>query len=182
MSDASEVVSAAACAAEGSGELERLIARCESAVGPDRELDTDIAVAVSGDPKAFASRPTANSIFKHVPGWWTDGGGKSHSTAHYTSGVDAALTLLPAGWQWDVSNRAPAPHTGRAYIHNRQLINGGISGLTRNPKYEGFEVTAATPAIAVCIVCLQARLAAQKRPTALPKDKALSSNGENDGP
>lgn len=67
----------------------------------------------------------------------------------FTGIIDKALILLPDGWQWKLSNRAPKPHAGRAYINNRML--------TFDPKYVGFENTAYTPAIALCIACLRAR-------------------------
>lgn len=77
---------------------------------------------------------------------------------HYTKSLDDALSLIPRGYEWQVSTCAPEPHAGRCYIRNSELINIGLGGMTPNPKYKGFETTAATPAIATCIVALLARL------------------------
>ena len=70
--------------------------------------------------------------------------------------LDAALTLVPEGWEYNISNRAIRPHAGRAYIHNRKLINVG-GGMTPNPEYRGSETTAHTPILALCIAALKAR-------------------------
>jgi hypothetical protein len=70
--------------------------------------------------------------------------------------LDDVLAMVPEGWQWTGSNRAPKPHAGRAYIHNRELHFTGL-GAAPNPAYRGFEATAATPALALCIVILQAK-------------------------
>lgn len=82
----------------------------------------------------------------------------------FTASLDDAITLLPEGWQWQVSNRAPKPHAGRAYIHNRELHFIGIGAQTPNPAYRGYETTAATPALALCAAVLRAT------PTTLGED------------
>ena len=70
--------------------------------------------------------------------------------------LDAAVALVPEGWIWLSSNRAPKPHAGRAYISNGEMIS--ISGgMTPNPRYRGQEVTAPTPALALVIAALRAR-------------------------
>lgn len=80
--------------------------------------------------------------------------------ARFTTSLDAAVTLVPEAWEWQTSNRAPKPHAGRAYIHNRELIFAGMSGRTRNPKYRSAECTALTPALALCAAALRARAGA----------------------
>ena len=75
----------------------------------------------------------------------------------YTFEIDKALLLVPEGWEWLVSNRAPKPLAGRAYLNNRQLHFAGLGGMRPNPKYKGDEVTAATPALALCAAALRVR-------------------------
>lgn len=76
--------------------------------------------------------------------------------------VDDALALVPDGWQWNISNRAPSPHGGRAYINNRELHFVGLGANRPNPAYRGYEDTARTPAIALCIVLVRAHQATNK--------------------
>jgi hypothetical protein len=140
-----------------------LVARLEKASGPDRELDADIAIAVfatvnTEDDLVYARKRSPGNDATH-PGHYfikSRSGAQAHSAPHYTASVDAALTLVPEGWRFDISNRAPTPHAGRAYIHNGELIYAGVGG-TRNPRYQAFENTAASPAIAICIAALRAR-------------------------
>lgn len=117
-------------------QLEALIADLEAADGPSRSLDRRIRVV-------------AESLGIQI----------SRAMLRYTASIDAALRLVPEGWEWKVSNRAVEPDAGRAYIHTRELQHIGVSGMTPNPAYKGFENTAATPALALCIAALRARLA-----------------------
>lgn len=134
--------------------MEDLIERLTNAAGPSADLDVDIEVAVPGRwPKR-----RSNARYKVVT-TYEDGRTGVHRPRDYTSDIDAALTLIPDGWQWQISNRAPGSHAGRAYLNNRELINVGAGGLTPNAQYRGEEVTAATPALALCIAALKARAA-----------------------
>ena len=111
-----------------------LIARLEESLASSRELDIEICVALG--------KSRLDAGFQSAP--------------YYTLSIDDALKLVPDGWTWQVSNRAPKPNFGRAYVHNGELINVG-GGLTPNPKYRGSEIIAATPAIALCIAALKSR-------------------------
>lgn len=125
-----------------------LISRLALLTDASRDLDREIELAVY---------PWLVRLPKSDDGGWVHPDfGKLRPPSPYTSSIDAAVSLIPDGWRWQVSNRAPHPHTGRAYLSNGELINIG-GGLTPNPKYRGAEVTAATPAIAICIAALQAR-------------------------
>lgn len=123
-----------------------LIERLEAATGSSRELDREIAevcgIKWSSDEEGQFG-----------------GYGLMPRRVWFTQSIDAAIQLVPDGWQWMVSNRAPEPKTGRAYIHNRELIFAGIGGMRPNPKHKAAETTAATPAIALCIAALHARTA-----------------------
>lgn len=59
------------------------------------------------------------------------------STPHYTASVDAALTLVNEGADWDLG-----------YIH----LNGGCSAYVKSRSAK-----APTPALALCIAALMAR-------------------------
>ncbi len=74
--------------------------RCEAAMGPDRDLDAEIAVTVSGDAGAWVVTASPDSIFSHQPGWWRDGADKSHSAPAFCVSLDAAMGLVPEGWRW----------------------------------------------------------------------------------
>lgn len=120
---------------EGPIMTHELVNRLSQATGPDRSLDNDIW--------ALLDQPLPDD-----PAGWPP---------RYTESIEAALALVPDGWQWQASNRAPKPKAGRAYIYNGEPHSVGVGGMRNNPKYRGHEVTAATPAIAMCIVGLMAR-------------------------
>lgn len=61
----------------------------------------------------------------------------------YTASIDAALTLVPPGYEW-------SRHRGANGQMTMQL-DGGFSG--------GVQAQAATPALALCIAALKARAA-----------------------
>jgi hypothetical protein len=59
--------------------LEELADACEKATGPSIGLDHDIARAIAGP-------------------------GGSYCSCNYTASLDAAMTLVPEGWSWNVAN------------------------------------------------------------------------------
>jgi len=72
--------------------LEDIIARLEAAVGPDRESDNHIALALGwtftkmkGDAHPYWRKPGTVYYFER------------HTVPHYTASIDAALTLVPEG-------------------------------------------------------------------------------------
>lgn len=138
--------------------MDRLIAILADAKGPSRDLDALIEIEVRRF-QAYAAglndKQRAHWVVFGNKGEIEEGGCRYHAPT-YSFSLDAAVKLIPDGWEWQASNRAPKPKAGRAYIHNKQLINVGVGGVTPNPKYRGHEVTAATPAIAMCIVGLMA--------------------------
>lgn len=71
--------------------------------------------------------------------------------------LDAAVAMVQDGWRWNASNRASAPHAGRAHVENKELHTIGMGGVTPNPKLRWYECTASTPALALCIAALKAR-------------------------
>lgn len=136
-----------------------LIKRLEAAETGSRELD---AAAYNACPEAgrIALRLPMNQWGDRFDdGWrtkWRDREDKyPEKLRHYTTSIDAALTLVPEGWQWQTSNRAPLPYAGRGYIHNGELH--------MSDKYQGFEAVAATPALALSAASLRAREAMKEK-------------------
>lgn len=140
-----------------------LAEECAAATGPNRSLDALIEVQVRrwqayeaglNDKTRAYWEPVGDKGEVH------EGGTRYHPPT-YTFEIGAALLLVPIGIEWLVSNRAPKPHAGRAYLNNRQLHFTG-AGTRPNPKYRGDEVTAATPALALCAAALRIRAPAQR--------------------
>ena len=134
-------------------ELER---RLGEATGPSRELDAEIWLLVTPGATRKAT-PVNHPKGAYVIDETREASGRLIIIPSYTSSLDAALTLVPEGYKWQVSNRAVSPHTGRAWINNGELQLAGVGGMSRNPKYRGHETTAATAPIALCIAALRAR-------------------------
>lgn len=127
--------------------MNTLIAELEAATEGSRELDAEIW----WDVKPSQARTT----------YWNGATGKPHplidlprsglgyhgvcvSAPHYTTSLDAALTLVPEGWWW--------------------VINSGTQGLAKailgaRGSDAGAHEDAHTPALALCIAALRARQA-----------------------
>lgn len=106
-----------------------LIERLEKATGPDREID--LAIYRAEFPHPAVGLPKRNQDeYDRARG------------PRYTSSIDAALTLVPEGCKWEASSY---PKNGAAWV-----------GPFKAPVQQ-FTV-AATPAIALCIAALKARL------------------------
>jgi len=118
-------------------EREALLAlaeRVEKLIGPDREVDAEIADAVHwDDPITFSDDA------RLLP---------------YTASLDAAMTLVPEGWNWMAGNRNQP--TARAYVNNGELHFTGAAAR-KNPAQQWHEVVAATPALALTAAALRAR-------------------------
>ena len=98
--------------------MKSLIEKLEAADGPSRELDAEIAVALRLPP------PNAPPWFEtKFPVWRASVDGKVYGitsggedgpwgfSAPFTSSIDAALTLVPEGWRWQIdydSHRGPS--------------------------------------------------------------------------
>jgi hypothetical protein len=141
--------------------MSKLIEMVEKADSPNRMLDALIEVEVRRwEAYAVGLNDDQRAHWKPVgtKGEVIEGGTRYHSPS-YTFEIDKAILLVPEGWQWQVSNRAPKPHAGRAFINNKELHFDGMSGQRPNPKYKGDETTAATAALALCVVALRVRSA-----------------------
>lgn len=118
-----------------------LIARLETAPGPDRALDIEIWDTVEAWPK----EPT-------LPDWRTAPNGRPVHAAlfapNYTGSLDDAMALIPEGWFIDL-------HDWRWCEDprwNAHVVPRGVSDVTTNGR-------APTAAPAVCAAALKARAA-----------------------
>lgn len=121
--------------------LEDVIARLEGASEGHRDLDYAIHNAVYGERMIGAG-------IRAVPGggWWHPEHGKIAPPEHYTTSLDAAMTLLPEGAVFKVMT------------DYGELCRASVS-RDDPPLYTG-DIDAATPALALCIACLRAKAAA----------------------
>lgn len=140
-------------------ELAALADRCEAATGPDRELDfyiwaalngvTEITNPAEGHPMTpgrggrVEGRDASGELRLYGfvdPGKtsrnWSPYGGDDRYPA-YTASLDAAMSLVPEGWEWRVAS------TGEA-----ECWCGDGSDIN---------LRAATPALALCAAALRAR-------------------------
>ena len=127
--------------------LEELAARCEAAMGADRELDARIRAALYAPEGATIERSPINGAWCVYSG--TDRSGRprlfypsghvsnEHWSGAYTTSIDAALTLVPKGAEWTIQNNKPKP----------------MAIVTGTDRY----VCATTPALALCAAALRAR-------------------------
>jgi len=152
--------------------LENLAQRCEQASVAGRGLDGRIAYALGWRFNGFAHGPDESDDYfddwEEVGGHWAQPGGDfcpvSRSFSRYdypdpplwTASLDAAMTLVPEGWNWMAGNRDQPK--ARAYVNNGELAFTGVAAR-RNPARQWFEVVAATPALALCSAALRARAA-----------------------
>lgn len=145
----------------GEDALSDLIARLEKATGADRELDFSIAFQIQWRPQTDASRESfalheakhdyATAWIAHAP--WRH----EWPVPHFTASIDAALTLVPESFYWEVHQ------DGCAFVR------------IPNTDEDVDAWRAATPAIALCIAALKARLATPS-PTPPSNGDELNNN------
>jgi len=116
-----------------------LIARLETATEGSRELDAEIVRAV--DPDAFFADDGSfeSAVYDCI----------NRYPPHYTTSLDAALTLVPEGWGWSVD-----------YANACMLSTLGGDGHV-DYLHTTYAREAATPALALVIAALKARQAGQ---------------------
>lgn len=122
-------------------DLTALIERVEKLNGPCRETDAIIDQLMGRVPDG-AFRPCAaidvgTWALAAQNGYWT--------SDRYTASVDAALTLLPAGWLWDAGFSKHVPHVARVWPGPRPPHNGFYVGECDSNR-----------AIALCLAALRA--------------------------
>ncbi len=144
-----------------SGEtLLALAERCEKASGPDRELDAAIRCAVFAPAGAFVEQSPINGawcVYEIGYGgkkrsWEGRGLSQLQRLGEVTASLDAAMTLVPAGWGWLVS-QPNAKALASGLLKERTPVMGEVQyGCDQR-----FAVAAATPALALCAAALRAR-------------------------
>lgn len=116
-----------------------LIERLEQASESSRELDAWIFCAVGHPDK----KPERNFFYKSREEWGVfvtnapKPGITFHDAPHYTTSIDAALTLVPSDCHWSVSWP----------VGQAELVNG---------KGDLFTASGGTAALALCIAALKA--------------------------
>ena len=105
----------------------KLVKKIEALDGPDREIDL--------------------LIMRHV----MNIGGDPSGAEHYTSSVDAAITLVPTGWRWQVGPFHTDPQKARAQIAEPILTEFGFGIGIRS------DGNAKTAPLALCAAAIRAR-------------------------
>jgi hypothetical protein len=113
------------------GILDSLAERCEAASGADRELDADICRA-----SGLSSEQPDGAWITCLP----DGYRHSINPTSFTASLDAAMSLVPEGFDWSVSCEQ-----GR-----------GVAVTISSDRGFSPDVSAATPALALTAAALRA--------------------------
>jgi hypothetical protein len=124
--------------------LSEIIERVEKAGGQSRELDALIECEVR------RLQAYAVGLSDETRAHWNPIGSKGevidnqglcrYQSPAYTSSIDTALTLLPEGWEWELS-----------WIYGRACAKLGDPVLS-------IDCDGSTPALALVAACLKARL------------------------
>lgn len=129
-------------ASEGSRRLDALIWQ---ALHPEQPFMT-YAGDVRPPAKPATYEPVGSIDFSDWPADSMEVVAGALGAPRLTTSLDAALTLVPEGWTWDVD--ATAPECGVDWtLHPQGLEEFAVTG------------TAPTPALALCIAALKARSA-----------------------
>lgn len=121
-----------------------LLDRLAAATEGSRELDGAIAAAIAAQMgKAGVYWPDDGE--PHWSEWRGQETVMGELVLHYTTSLDAALTLVPEGWRYIIDESAP--DVG---------ISVSLRSLEANFRQSGIRETAATPALAICIAALNA--------------------------
>lgn len=115
-------------------EIKSLIERLEKAPGPSRELDKEIAESCGWERNE-------DDFWRHKDRYWAREA--FDYPPNFTSSIDAALTLVPQKYDW--------------YLHMIDEVYNACVGPIGT--FSGTSsVIGATPAIALCIAALRARI------------------------
>ncbi len=125
--------------------MQALIAELEAATEGSRELDVAIRTIALGFRATNQDKLNPEQIRSH----------HRHFAAHYTTLLEAALSLAPEGWGWLVRGG-----DGECFAN---LTRGSIPimshGIQINRAYQDTPTYAATVPLALCIAALKARQA-----------------------
>jgi hypothetical protein len=119
-----------------------LIARLEAAPEGSRELDVRAEITRRSFLAGLGAAAIAAEIVRVQSHIGFAKFADAEEVPHYTTSLDAALTLVPEGWRWKV----------------QQLRDGHYATLMRRARNGGkFIVGPNPPALALCIAALRAR-------------------------
>lgn len=127
-------------------ELSNLIARLEAGEGPSRELDLQIQVALKRtDPSAFYNEKDDCASWHEVHEFGSTTASElvGGFLPHYTSSLDAAVSLVPEGMRWAVLQLPDGTY------------DAAVSPIGVPPLLK--ERESPTPALALCIAALKVR-------------------------
>jgi len=127
------------------GLLEELAVRCEAAMEPDRDLETEIAVAVHGGEIVWKQANYTMEMYparKYASADHAGGFGNAPVDTCTTS-LDAAMSLIPDHWHTRLATEDRHSHSWRWELRGGYGINIGAR--------------AATPALALTAASLRAR-------------------------
>ena len=118
-------------------QIEALITKLEAATEGSRALSDEVLLTCGWQRSNHQDRRSC---------YWTSPDGRTHSRRpDPTRSLDDAVTLVPEGWLWSV---------GVQNTHKRT----GPSAFIWKPDVKAQFIEAATPALALCIAALKARL------------------------
>lgn len=109
--------------------LAGLAARCEAATGPDRKLDLFIAKAICFFDGSRASYSLNQNLFPK-----------------YTASLDAAMTLVPEGWDWGIAHFGPRGSEAQMWPRGDRTSDRKVIGSSDT-----------SPALALCVAALRVR-------------------------
>lgn len=129
--------------------MDTVIAELEAATEGSRELSDRVAVAIGWKQTVHGDEARGYFVPRYLT--WTSPDGAQQPPGEWwppsvTQSLDAALSLVPEGWGWDVMHDSVAAVRPPDSEGDDELA---IWGLTPN----------GTPALALCIAALRARQA-----------------------
>lgn len=135
--------------------INSLAERVGGASGPDRELDAEIWLAVTpGATRKATIIPERKVDGKLRRGWTIDetreACGHLIIVPAYTASIDAALTLVPEGRSWTITDPANADGNRSVFGHPSRC-HASVEGSPNQFDY------GATPALALTAASLMAR-------------------------
>ena len=121
-----------------------LVERIEAATGPDRELDVEIALSLGIVTERegntfYGHRDYGTMVLEHD---YYDYAGGPPELPHYTTSIDAAMTLVPEGWMRIFGDD---PDSGKA-----------VAGLYKGSEGDAKSIAETIP-LALCAAALRAR-------------------------
>ena len=127
--------------------LAALVARCEAATEADRQLDADISVTIYGGEIVWKQSVTGEAWpHRRYASKAHIGGFGRAPVEPVTASLDAAVTLVPEGWRWEVHWQSES--------RSAALVQpfGQVHWATLR------QASADTPALALCAAALRARM------------------------